>query len=525
MDTVSTKRASAGSQLIDLCRELSSKRRLFLASNRGPIEYRTDPNGNLRAQRGSGGVVTALSAASQHIELTWFASALGEGDRRAFQNAQGQRISLPLIGPQTYLRFIVSPRNVYHKYYNIFCNPLLWFLQHYMWNSPYTPNIDAKVYDAWDNGYVKANEAFANAIIEETKKDGRPPIVFVHDYHLYLVGKYLRQHMPDVTLLHFTHIPWPAHSYWLLLPPHMRKAILEGLCACDVVGLQTANRDVTNFMHTCEALLPNASIDSDNNSITIEGHVTKVKAYPISVDTAGLEKLSKSNWIQDYKKRLSPFLLEQNIIRVDRTEPSKNIIRGFKAFDLLLDRHPELKGKIRFLAFLVPSRTRIKQYQRYNEEVLEMVSAINYKHGNANWQPIKLFYENNYPQAIAAMCLYDVLLINPVIDGMNLVAKEGPIVNERNGVLVLSEAVGAHEQLKDGVLTITPVDTENTAETLYVALSLSAEERKKRADRLRRTIKKDNLDNWLHQQLADVSHLLYQQAAPRAAQLALLPVP
>jgi trehalose 6-phosphate synthase len=275
-------------------------------------------------------------------------------------------------------------------------------------------------------------------------------------------------------------------------------------------------------MHTCEALLPNAKIDFDNNSITIDKHVTKVKAYPISVDTTGLEKLSKSNWIQDYKKRLSPFLLTQNIIRVDRTEPSKNIVRGFKAFDLLLDRHPELKGKVRFLAFLVPSRTRIKQYQRYNEEVLQMVNAINYKHGGANWQPINLFYENNYPQAIAAMCLYDVLLVNAVIDGMNLVAKEGPIVNERNGVLVLSEAVGAHEQLKEGVLTITPVDTENTAQKLYEALSLSAEDRKRRSDILRKTIRRDDLDNWLCQQLADVSQLLLQQAAPKAAQLALL---
>ncbi|MFC1978367.1 trehalose-6-phosphate synthase [Chloroflexota bacterium] len=522
MDTVSTKRASAGSQLIDLCRELSSKRRLFLASNRGPIEYRTDQNGNLRVQRGSGGVVTALNAVSQHIELTWFASALGEGDRRAVQNAQGERLTLPLIGPQTYLRFIVSPRNVYHKYYNIFCNPLLWFLQHYMWNSPYTPNIDAKVYDAWENGYVKVNEAFANTIIEESKNDPRPPIVFIQDYHLYLVGKYLRQQMPEVTLLHFTHIPWPAHSYWLLLPPHMRKAIFEGLCACDIVGLQTSNRDVPNFLHTCEALLQGAVVDFESNIVTINNHITKVKAYPISVDIAGLQKLSKSNWIQDYKKRLAPFLLKQNIVRVDRTEPSKNIVRGFKAFDLLLDRHPELKGNVRFLAFLVPSRTRIKQYQRYNEEVLELVSAINYKHGSTDWQPIKLFYENNYPQAIAAMCLYDVLLVNAVIDGMNLVAKEGPIVNERNGVLVLSEAVGAHEQLKDGVLTITPVDTENTAQMLYKALSLSAEDRKRRSDILRRTIRRDDLDKWLCHQLADVNQLLDQQAAPKAAQLALL---
>ncbi|MBT3363051.1 MAG: trehalose-6-phosphate synthase [Chloroflexi bacterium] len=510
-------------KLVELCLKFSAERKLFLASNRGPVEFRIGPNDHLHAQRGGGGLVTALSAACQHIELTWFASALGEGDRRAVYKAGGNKLNVPLIGPKTYLNLIISPRNVYHKYYNIFSNPLLWFLQHYMWNTPYTPNIDAKVYDAWENGYVKVNKAFADEIIAEAGKDSKPPIVLIHDYQLYLVAGYLRKAIPNAIIVHFTHIPWPAHSYWQLLPPHMRHAIMESMCSCDIVGLQTM-RDVPNFMLTCEALLPDADINFRNHTITLNGHTTQVNAYPISVDVAGLEKLAKSAWIDSYRSKLKPLFGQKTIVRVDRTEPSKNIVRGFKAYDVMLSRHPELIGKVKFLAFLVPSRTRIKQYQRYNEEVLELVKLVNGKYGTDSWQPIVLFYENNYPQAIAALCLYDVLLVNAVIDGMNLVAKEGPIVNRRDGVLVLSESVGAYGQLKEGALAITPVDTECTAKKLYEALMMPSDERAKRANILQTQIKKEDLDHWMCSQFEDINALLTEQATPKAVQHQLLPV-
>lgn len=508
---VSLSDGNATAQLIELCQEMLAERRLFLASNRGPVEYHSTKDGRLQGRRGSGGVVTALSAASQHVELTWFASAMGEGDRRAAEKAHGGRLRVPLLGPRLYLHFVVSPRSVYHKYYNIFCNPLLWFLQHYMWNSPYTPNIDAKVYDAWQNGYVRVNQAFAEAIIAEAGRDTRPPFVLTHDYHLYLIGGYIRSQIPEAILLHFTHIPWPAPGYWQLLPPHMRMPIFESLCANDIVGLQTRH-DVHNFLHTCQVFLEEAEVDFQNRTIRVNGHLTKVNPYPISIDVAGLEKLAQSPWVQEYEEKLRPYLAEQTIIRVDRTEPSKNIVRGFRAFDILLQRYPDLIGKVKFLAFLVPSRTHIKQYQRYSQEVLALVEAINNKYGNSEWQPIKVFYENNYPQAIAAMRLYNVLLVNAVIDGMNLVAKEGPIVNTRDGVLILSEAVGAYEQLKDGVLSVTPVDIEGTVEMLHAALTMPTEERKRRAETLRTSVKKEDLATWLYWQFEDLIKLARQQA-------------
>jgi len=193
----------------------------------------------------------------------------------------------------------------------------------------------------------------------------------------------------------------------------------------------------------------------------------------------------------------------KSIVRVDRLEPSKNIVRGFRAFDMLLQNYPELRGNVRFIAFLVPSRTRIKQYRRYAEEVNEIVESINSTYGSEDWQPIKIFYENNYVQALYALTLYDVLLVNAVIDGMNLVAKEGPTVNTRDGVLILSERAGACQQLGQHALPITPTDLEGTMEALHQALTMPPEERKQRAAALRKSVAEEDITLWLYQQLSE----------------------
>ena len=479
-----------------------------MASNRGPVEYRVREDGELYLNRGAGGVVTALSAISKYVELTWIASAMGEGDRRVAAQHDG-RFQVQLPGQKLFLRYVCSPRNVYHKYYNLLCNPLLWFLQHYMWNSPFTPNVDAKVHDAWENGYVTVNRAFADAVVDEALNDKTPPFVMINDYQLYLVGGYVRRRMPQAILQHFIHIPWPASSYWELLPAMMRKAILESLCSVDIVGLQTPN-DVHHFLHSCEMFLDDANVDYESSTVALEGHQTKVAAYPVSVDVAALNRLVRSPRIQEYEQRLRPHLGEQTIIRVDRAEPSKNIIRGLKAFDLLLARYPQLLNRVKLLCFVVPSRSGIKQYQRYTQDIFDSIEAINAKYGNEDWQPIKLFFENNYAQAIAGMRLCDVLLVNPVIDGMNLVAKEGPIVSANNSVLILSESAGAHQQLKDHVLSVAPADVEGTVQALYEALTMDREERRRRADALRRSIEDEDITRWLYNQFQDLRRLACQ---------------
>ena len=494
-------------RLLEICNEMFSQRRLILASNRGPVEYNVEAEGRLQARRGSGGVVTALSSLTKYVDFTWISSAMREGDRRAAAEAQGERIKSPIQGQQVSLRYVVTPKRVYHKFYNIFCNPLLWFLQHYMWSSPYTPNIDLSVHDAWDNGYVQVNKAFADTVIAEAQGNSSPPYIMLHDYHLYLAPGYIRKELPGAVIEHFTHIPWPSVMYWQLLPSHMRVAICESLCASDIVGFQSM-RDVRSFLESCEAFIPGAQVDYSNQVVNIGDHQAMIRAYPISIDVEELRRIATSPRAMEYETRLKALCGEKTIVRIDRAEPSKNIIRGFKAFLLLLERYPELRRKLKFLAFIVPSRTHIGQYQRYITEIQQQISDINSKFGDDDWQPVTVFYENNYTQAIAAMRLYDVLLVNPVIDGMNLVSKEGPVVNTKAGVLILSEAAGAFQQLKDGVIGVAPADLEGTMQAMYYAINMTAEERERRSAILVEAITQEDITNWLERQLLDMKALV-----------------
>ncbi len=497
-------------QLRKLCQELLGKRNLIIASNRGPIDYQLTEAGTLKGRRGKSAILTTLSEISRYMDLTWVASAMGNGDRRAAETAQWQRFKAPIPKHELYIRFVFSRGSTYYQFYSVFCNPLLWFLQHCMWNSSHTPNIDNRIHDAWENGYKVVNQAIAEAVIEEAAKSELPPAVMLNDYHLYLAAGYIRERIPNAIIQHFTHIPWPGAHYWQLLPRYMCQEICSGLCASDIVGLQTEEY-VHNFLHSCEVFVEGAEVDYKNCTIQVSDHQVKVRSYPVSVDVSNLRKQSQSPLLRDYEEKLAPFLGGKTIVRVDRLEPSKNIVRGFRAFDRLLDRYPDLQGKVNFLAFMVPTHPRIKQYRRYAEEVSEAIQVINTKYGNDGWRPITVFSENNYTQALAALCLYDVLLVNPVIDGMNLVAKEGPVVNHKDGVLILSEAAGACEQLKENALPVTPTDLEGTAEALYRALSMSSEERNQRAAALRKSIEDEDIDWWICRQLADVTALALGQ--------------
>ena len=494
-------------ELRELCDTLLSRRPLILASNRGPVEHQMTPEGHPEARRASGGVVTALSALTQNAEFTWVASAMGEGDRTVASSGHGRHVKSPLPGHKINLRYVVTPRRVYHKYYNVLCNPLLWFLQHYMWNPPYNPNVDASVHDAWHGGYVTVNQAFARAIVEEAREYSQAPIVIGHDYHLYLLPEYVREEIPDAIIHHFIHIPWPASRYWQMIPSYITHQICGSLCAADLVGFQTS-LDRRSFLDSIEEFIPEAEVDHKAGVIEWRGHQTQVKVYPISINVAEVQRIANSPRALDYEARLAPMCNDITIMRIDRAEPNKNIIRGFKAYELLLKRHPDLQGKVSFLAFLVPSRTHIRQYQRYMDEIQQVVGQINSAHATEEWQPIVTFIENNYTQAIAGMKLYDALLVNTIIEGMNLVAKEGPVVNGRDGVLVLSETSGVHDQLKEGALSVSPTDIEGTMEALYQAISMSSEDRMHRASLLVSSVCREDITHWIVSQLRDIAKLL-----------------
>jgi trehalose 6-phosphate synthase len=487
--------------------DLFAGRTLVIASNRGPLTFERSRSGEMRRRRGTGGVVSAVSAISRYANPVWICSPMSEMDREMARQAQGRPVDSSTADYSFRIRFVLSERDRYHDYYYKVSNPLLWFLQHHMWDLVRGPTFTAELWSAWDS-YREVNEAFADAIVEEVERAADPAIVMLHDYHLYLSPGSLASRLPDGNLVsQFVHIPWPGPDYWMVLPPAIREEIFRSLCGNAVLGFQTG-RWALNFLRTCQSLLPGATVDYHSRIVTWQSRTTRVRAYPISVDVAALRRASRTKGTAGHREHLLPRLGEQTVIRVDRIEPSKNIVRGFEAFDLLLERYPEHMGRVRFMALLVPLRLAIEEYQLYLEEIIVLAQRMNLKYGDGEWQPIKLYVGESYPRAVAAMQLYDVLLVNPIVGGMNLVAKEGATVNDRDGVLVISEGAGASEELGEGALVVSPYDVVQTAEALHRALIMPAEERAERAATLRAAVEQHTVDDWLYDQLNDLSALV-----------------
>ena len=490
----------------------ASAGRLVLASHRGPIEYHRSRDGRLEIRHGSGGLVTALSGLAPLADFAWVASAMTEGDRQmALRHGAGSNIQLG--SGQCRHRLVTLPRHTYDLHYGVFSNPILWFLQHSLWGSLKSPHIQQKIRRAWESGYLPANRAFARAIVDELNGSRQPSYVMIQDYHLYMCPSYVREMAPQAILQHFLHIPWPAPEVWEDIPQEFTAAICQSLLTTDIVGFQT-KASARNFLLTCEGFLPHVAADYTKAEVSWRGHRTKVRVYPISVDVDGLRIRMASPAVVRHRERLARLTGRYTIVKVDRLDPMKNVVRGLDAFALLLQRHPELVGEVKMLAFLVPSRRSIPEYREYALQVSQRLAEINARYARNGWRPIEAFEENNYPQAIAGMSLYDVLLVNSLADGMNLVSKEGPIVNQRDGVVVLSKGAGSYNELREGVLGIEPLDVEGTAEALWQALQMPERERRARARYLRRVMEEHDLRAWLESQLEDLEQLAAERAAP-----------
>jgi len=489
--------------------EMLADRQLIVVSNRGPVTFTQASDGEFTARQGSGGLVTAVSAVLQGHQAIWIAAAMTDGDRQRAKAAAEQ--SETLIAPQGVksrfkLRFALPSPESYNQYYNVISNPLLWFLQHYLWDTPRSPDITHETWRAWREGYVPVNQLFADEIVVACEQFEREPIIMLQDYHLYLVGGMIREKRPHAILQHFVHIPWPDPDYWRLLPMEMRQSICEGLLGCDIVSFQIPDH-ARSFMYTCEAYVPGCSIDYTNNSITWKDRMIEVRSYPISIDAEAVRRTAYSQEARAYERYLPNHWNEFTILRVDRAEPSKNIVRGFHAYDRFLEAHPEFQNRVNFIAVTQPSRMDVEEYRDYLDDMSATVGRINARYANVEtgWQPIQVIMGESYPRVLAAMKWYDVLLVNSIIDGMNLVAKEGALINERSGVIVLSEGAGAALQLGDCALLVSPTDVEGTAEAIYQALTMPIQERQRRAQRLRRLVERDDVSVWFRDQLADIA--------------------
>jgi trehalose 6-phosphate synthase len=478
--------------------DVAQGERIVIVSNRGPVTFSRSESGERTYSRGAGGLVTALNAVSRRGEdVVWIASAQSEEDTRV------SREPAPYEVEDLRVTLVEHEPEAYDLMYNYLANPLLWFVQHGLYDLPYAPALGADTRRAWEEGYVPVNRNFAEAV-SRTVEGEESPIVLLHDYQLYMTPLFVRERLgADAFLSLFVHIPWPEPDYWRVLPGYVREGVLESLLSADVVAFHT-HRYARNFAETAAQIL-GAEYDPERGTVHRDGREVWVRAYPISIDPAEFEELARSEDVLEQEEEFVKGLPGQLLLRVDRMDLSKNVVRGFQAYGRMLERYPEMIGEVTFLAQLQPSRGDVPEYARYAEVVKKTVEEINEKHGRTSWKPIELSVQDNFPLSVAAYKNYDALLVNAVRDGMNLVAKEAAVVNERDGVLVLSENAGAHEELKENALTVNPFDLDEQADAIYGALTMPGEERRRRASALRETVMSNTIEDWVEAQMEDIA--------------------
>ena len=483
----------------------ATRQRLTVVSNRGPIVHQRR-NGERVTRRGGGGLVSALRGLLGAHDVTWVACALTTEDHVVARENQGAAtLEHDAAGNAFYLRLADPDPSDYRHAYGEIANPLLWFIQHGLYDLGQSPIVGEQAREAWA-AYRRYNATIAAQAAAEQDADA----LMVHDYQLYLVPAMLRESGVQTPMLHFTHIPWPAPDAWRLLPVDLRTELLHGMLGADIIGFQT-DRDVTNFLATCTMNLGDVVVDDANSSVRVTvDHAERdvlVRTYPISIDPSELREHLADPATVAATAALRSTRPERLILRVDRTDPSKNIVRGFHAFDRLLARRPDLHGSVSMLAMLDPSRLAVPEYARYVETIRSTAKDVNARHARDGWLPIDLRIGDTFNEIVAAYQLYDVLLVNAIADGMNVVAKEGPLLNETDGVLVLSEQAGAFAELGPFVFGVDPFDIEQTAAQLERALDLPQPERAARSVALRAFIEEHDVSRWIDAQLRDLNVL------------------
>ena len=406
--------------------------------------------------------MTALAPLVAHHDVTWIASALSDEDRAVA--AEGAVEETAHDGSRYRLRLVAHRPSAYDLYYNVAANPALWFVQHGLWDLKHDPGHDLG--RAWEEGYVAVNRAFADAVLEELEREPGAT-VFFHDYHLYVAPALVRAQRPEATLAHFTHIPWVDAEAWSVLPAPIVTAIHTGLLANDVVGFHT-ERWRSAFLSACSSL----GLDTGDTLVT---------AHPISIDPDEFTSLAESDEVLERERELVASRPETMILRVDRTDPSKNVVRGLEAFGLLLERRPDLRGRVghgRAARSVPAGDPRVRR------------GAASHRGGGRRPRGALSGRapapgRRRLPSSIAAYKQFDVLLVNAIMDGLNLVAKEAPFVNARDGVVVLSVNAGAYEELGEWTIPVDPLDVEGQATALEDAVALPRAERRARLDAIR----------------------------------------
>ncbi|MFF9059816.1 trehalose-6-phosphate synthase [Streptomyces sp. NPDC014882] len=431
---------------------------VLVASNRGPVSYQVREDGSLHARRGGGGLVSGLSAIGPDAGALWVCSALSDDDREAVRRGVGE----------DGVRMLDIPADVHADAYNGIANSVLWFVHHLLYQTPLEPVFDAEFRRRWAS-YEAYNRAFAEALAEEA---GRGAAVLVQDYHLCLVPGMLRELRPDLRIGHFSHTPWAPVDYFALLPSDIRAQLLRGMLGADRLGFLT-RRWADAFTACC------AEFAGGTGS-------TEIGVHGLGADADFLRTRSRESDVEERIAALREEIGEgrKAVVRVDRTELSKNIVRGLLAYRQLLDDHPEWRERVVHVAFAYPSRQDLAVYRDYTAEVRRLAEEINERYGTPGWTPVVLHVKDDFARSLAAYRLADVALVNPIRDGMNLVAKEVPVVSDEGCALVLSREAGAYGELGEDAIVVNPYDVLETAGALHEALTMAPEERAERTKRL-----------------------------------------
>ncbi len=466
---------------------------IVVASNRGPVAFARAADGTVVQRRGVGGLVTAVGGALRGREAAWVAAAITAEDRE--QAGRGPFV-YEVGGTSVRVRLAALDQTLYDGYYNEFSNRILWFLHHYLWDTPRAPEPAIVETDAW-SAYGTVNERFAELIADEAPESAT---ALPQDYHLSLVPGVLRAKRPDLQIGTFWHIPFCQPDQYRVLPDEWGAALLRGMLAADAIGFQT-QRWADNFTACCREVL-GATVKGRH--VGVGDRSARVGVYPVGVDVDLLRMQAAKPEVLDAAKRIDELIGDRTLLlRVDRTEPSKNILRGFIAYERLLERRSDLHGRVVQLALLTPSRRAIPEYAEYMRACLARAQQINERFSTPDWHPLIVDESDDFPATLAAYRRYDVLVVNPVFDGMNLVAREGPVLNERDGVLVLSRNAGAAAELNPAFL-VNPFDADGTADAIEQALDLSDGERRARAFALKGLAPGVPPAEWLGRQIKDV---------------------
>jgi trehalose 6-phosphate synthase len=485
---------------------------VLIASNRGPVSFRLSDDGTLTSHRGGGGVVSGLSSVASQAEVLWVCAALGDADRAAARNASGGFLEYAFADgeqPAAHaaapaVRMLDIPAPVFDRAYNAIANSTLWFVHHMLYDTPNRPHFGLAFRRAWES-FRAYSAAFADALADGAARAADDRVrAMVQDYHLSLVPRMLAERRPGLPIAHFSHTPWAPPEYYALLPDDVAGEVLDGILAADHAGFH-ARRWADAFLACCQSVL-GAEVDAAASTVRHRGHTTTVGVHALGVDAAELRERAAAADVEAHTAALSQLAAGRKVIvRVDRTELSKNIVRGLEAYRELLITQPQWRGQVTHLAFAYPSRHDLPEYREYTASVQRVARQIVDEFATDDWVPLVLQVNDDYPRSLAAYRIADVLLVNPIRDGMNLVAKEAPLLSERGCALVLSREAGAAAELAEGALLVNPYDVSATAEALHEALSMTDTERNRRGALLARASSAVPPAEWLLSQLNALS--------------------